>query len=421
MAQHSQHTSQNRRLAPYRISFQWFFSLLILLLPWGHLNNISLLRLDIPHLSLQIFGATLRIEELYLFLFFSLALTLFFLLTTLVFGRVWCGWACPQTTLSDIAEWAAHKLKIKTSGTQLQGTLGRKIILHSLFLFLALLVGSNLLWYFIDPRQYFTQLVSGNLPPAAMMTLLIISTIVYLDMAFLRRLVCREFCPYGRLQTVLVDAGTLVLRLPESEAPRCIECNACVRICPMEIDIRQGYQIECINCGRCLDTCRKVMDKRQQPGLIGYYFGLEDEGWRALLNPRTLLLALGLCGMLVLLFFAVQSRPEASLKVALSHQVASRRTTDGTQISFFNAWIHNRTTAVNEYVLSAESSTQEETLELKGPTSAILLNAGQNRKVDFVLVSSFTGKESRVTFVLTTKDGQQLDSNEVLITPDQSR
>ena len=101
---------KNRLLGPWRRSFQWFMSLLILLLPWGRIDSASVLRIDIPSLSLHLFGTTLRIEELYLLLFFSLALVLLFLLITLVFGRVWCGWACPQTTLSDLAEWAAGHL-----------------------------------------------------------------------------------------------------------------------------------------------------------------------------------------------------------------------------------------------------------------------------------------------------------------------
>lgn len=409
-----------RLLGPWRRATQWLFSLLILLLPWGRIDGHSLLRVDIPELSLHLFGATLRIEELYLLLFFSLALVIFFLLVTLVLGRVWCGWACPQTTLSDLAEWAAQKLKLKTHGYRIQGPLWRKIILHVFFVLLALLVGSNLLWYFIDPRVYFSQLASAQLHPIALGTVLIIAASVYLDMAFLRRLICRDFCPYGRFQTVLVDKSTLALQLPESEKSRCIECGACVRTCPMEIDIRQGYQIECINCGRCLDACRKVMVKRKEPGLIGYYFGTDGTNFKALFNPRTLLLTLGLTGLLILLIVSVKVRPEASLKVSLSHQAASRRLEDGTQASFFNAWINNRTTKAAQYSLSARD-TLNTSLILKGPIHDLSLEAGQNRRLDFVLITPFTGKESRVTFMLSTKDGQILAQADALITPKQSR
>ncbi len=411
---------KKRLLGPWRRSFQWFASLLILLLPWGHIGEVSLLRIDVPNLSLQLFGATLRIEELYLLLFFSLAMVLFFLLTTLVFGRIWCGWTCPQTTLSDISEWVALKLNLKISDFRLQGALWRKILLHLFFILVAVLVGSNMLWYFIEPQQYFAQIVSGQLHPVALGTLLIVAAAVYADLAFLRRLICRDFCPYGRFQTVLVDTATFTLQRPASEAPRCIECGACVRACPMEIDIRQGYQIECINCGRCLDACRKIMGKRQQPGLIGYHFGTSGEGPRAVINPRTILLTIGATGLLGLFVLSVQMRPEASLKIALSHQVGSR-VTDGNQISFFNAWINNRSTEEAEYQLRAQNQQNGQSLTIKGPTSNIVLESGQNRKVDLVLVTPFDGKKSTIVFSLIDHAGRTMAETEALITPGQSR
>lgn len=404
-------------LGPWRRSFQWVATLVMLLLPWGRLDGRSLLRIDITTLSLHLFGTTLRIEELYLLLFFSLAVVLFFLLATLVFGRVWCGWACPQTTLNDLAEWTARRLKLNIDGYRLRGSLPAKILLHLFLALLALLVGSNLLWYFIEPRLYLRQLFSAQLHPVAVVTLVLVAVAVYLDLVFLRRLICRDFCPYGRFQTVLVDRGTLTLLLPQSEAARCIECGGCVRSCPMEIDIRQGYQIECINCGRCLDACRQVMAKRREPGLIGYYFGATGEGFRALLNPRTLLLASGLCAVTVLLVFAVATRPQATLKIAQSHQVASRRLSDGSQANFLNAWINNRTTHSSSYALAAQDSVSGAEFELKGPTRRIALEPGQNHKVDFVLVTPFTGKERKVAIILKDSDGSALDRSVVRITP----
>ena len=407
-------------LSPKRRSFQWLISLLILLIPWGRIDGTSLLRVDVPSLSLQLFGATLRIEELYLLLIFSLALVMVFLLVTLVFGRVWCGWACPQTTLSDLAEWAARRLKLKLEGFRIVGAAWRKGLWHLFSLVLSLLVGSNLLWYFIEPRSYFKQLFTGQLHPVALITLVITAACVYLDMAFLRRRICSDFCPYGRFQTVLVDRGTLALQLPPNEMPRCIDCGACVRICPMEIDIRQGYQIECINCGRCLDACRQVMARRDEPGLIGYYFGAGGHEWKALFNPRSLILFCGFIGLSTLLTVAILSRAEATLKVALSHQVSSRRLADGSQASFFNAWLNNRTTSDMEVALKAQTE-EGVPLELKGPTHDIPLAAGRNLKIDFVLVSPFSQTPKKVTFILITEGGEDLARAQALITAEQSR
>lgn len=407
-------------IGPRRRSFQWGLTLLILLLPWGHMGQTSLLRIDIPNLSLELFGATLRIEELYLLLFFSLALILFFLLVTLVTGRVWCGWACPQTTLSDLSEWFIGRLKLTTAINKKRGVWWRKCLFHLLLMMLAFLVASNLLWYFIEPRVYFSQLLSGDLHVVAVGALLITAVTVYVDMAFLRRTICRDFCPYGRFQTVLVDPGTLTLQLPDSEKSRCIKCGACVRACPMGIDIRNGYQIECINCGRCLDACRRVMAKRSEPGLIGYYFGANREGWRALLNPRTLLLTCGVATLVALLIFALQTRSAATLTVALSHQVSSRQLPDGTQASFFNAWVKNRTTRAESYQLEALSGRDGSRLQLKGPTGEILLQGGENRRIDFVLVTPAASPPLQVRFVLKQSE-QILADSQAVITSSQSR
>lgn len=404
-------SSNNKLLGPWRRLFQWFASLLILLIPWIHFNGVSLLRIDFPTLSLHFFGTILRIEELYLMLFFSLAFALLFLLVTLMFGRVWCGWACPQTTLSDLAEWAAQRLGLVTSEFRIAGSFLRKLCLHAFFLLIALLVGSNLLWYFVPPQVFFIRLFDLSLHPVALGFLLITVATIYLDLAFLRRLVCRDFCPYGRFQTVLADPATLALSLPASEARRCIKCNSCVRACPMEIDIRNGFQIECINCGRCLDACRQVMSRRDEPGLIGYHFGSAAQNWRDLLNPRTLILAIGFLALTGLLIGSVMLRTEATLKVALSHQVSSRLLADGSQATFFNAWLNNRTTTQALYSITAFDDANQNELVLKGPVQEIRLNAGENRKVDFVLVTPSSETEIRVKFRLTGNDGQTLSTS----------
>ena len=246
--------SEPTLLSPWRRRVQWVTTLLILLLPWVQLDGKSLLRIDIPNLSLYLFGQTLRIEELYLVLFFTLAFGLGFLLLTVVLGRVWCGWLCPQTTLGDLAEWMARTIGLKVQHNRLHGTLWRKVALQFIYVLLSFLVAANLLWYFIEPRQFFMRLVAVDLHYAAWITLTLTTLLLYLDLAVVRRLMCSEFCPYGRFQTALVDKSTLTLHLTETELKRCIDCRSCVRACPMEIDIRRGYQVECINCGRCLDA-----------------------------------------------------------------------------------------------------------------------------------------------------------------------
>src|SRR5210317_1756579 len=116
-------------LSPWRRRCQWGATLLLLLIPWFRIKGDSLLRVDIPELSLYFFGQTLRIEELYLVLLFSLLLTLGFLLITMVLGRVWCGWLCPQTTLTDLAEWFASRLGLRGKQGQPNEGVVQKLIL----------------------------------------------------------------------------------------------------------------------------------------------------------------------------------------------------------------------------------------------------------------------------------------------------
>ncbi len=395
-------------LSPWRRRCQWATTLLLLLVPWLRANGNSLLRVDIPDLTLYFFGQTLRIEELYLILLFSLALTLGFLLMTMLLGRVWCGWLCPQTTLTDLAEWFATRLGIKGKQRHQSGSLVRTFVLQLFYLFLASLVSANLLWYFIEPRRFFAQLISGQLHYAALICLLLVALTVYLDLAMVRRLMCSDFCPYGRLQTTLADQSTLILHLPPSELPRCIACGSCVQVCPMEIDIRTGYQVECINCGRCLDACRQVMAKRNQPGLIRYNFGTSDGGMRALLNPRTFLLSLATLALTIILVLAVYQRPSVSLKVAVSHTAASRTLKDGSLATFFNAWVHNRSDVKASYRMTARQTDNHKPLPLRGQSDQYELAAGENLRIDFVLLTPVPESRLDVEFILSDLSGAEL-------------
>ena len=415
MPEKTSHQTQPRLLSPWRRRCQWAVTLLLLLTPWVQIAGNSLLRVDIPGLTLYFFGQTLRIEELYLVLIFSLAMTLGFLLITMLLGRVWCGWFCPQTTLTDLAEWLATRLGLKGKRGQDEKSFAKKLALHSFYLALAFLVSSNLLWYFIKPLDFFAKLATLELHYATGICLLTVAMIIYLDLALIRRLMCSEFCPYGRFQTVLADKSTLALHLPTAELARCIKCNSCVRVCPMQINIRDGYQVECINCGRCLDACRQIMAKRNQPGLISYTFGTEGKGVKALLNLRTLLLSMVTLALVAVLFFAVHQRPEASLKIAVSHMASSRTLKDGKRATFFNAWVNNRSNSPATYDIKARQAESGTALTLKGRTSQLSMQAGENLRVDFVLVTAVPKTRLDVEFILLDQNGQEMAVSQAYI------
>jgi len=405
--------NNKKLIGPQRRLFQWTVTLLLLLIPWLEIDGKSLLRIDIPNLNLFIFGAVLRIQELYLVLLATLIFVLGFLLVTVVLGRVWCGWLCPQTTLSDLAEWAARRLGLTVKHNSLHGHLSVKVLLQGFYLFLAFLVAANLLWYFIPPRFFFVRLVTFDLHYATWITLVLTWLLVYFDLALVRRLLCRDFCPYGRVQTSIVDKATLSLHLPEAELERCIECGSCVRACPMEIDIRQGYQVECTNCGRCLDACRQVMAKRNEPGLIRYSFGLHGEGAAGLLNPRVLLPAAAIVALLAVLVIGLLDRQVASLKIAVSHTAPTRQLANNQIGTFFNAWINNLSQKPAACILEARNKVSGAPLVLKGQIRAELAPA-ENRRLDFVLLTP-AGEVVTVEIVLKNEEGLELSVAEAYI------
>jgi len=353
--------------------------------PFVRFNDASLLRLDIPGLYLEAFGGRFPIEDLSLFLLLCIALVLLFLLVTLVFGRAWCGWACPQTALVDLVEWTARRIGIRVSAGSLRATPGQSLALHLVYLLLAVLVGANLAWYFVSPYAFFSHLLDGTLHGAIYATIIVVAVTIYLDLALLRRTFCKEFCPYGRFQTVLVDPATLVLHAPPDEAPRCIDCGACVRACPTGIDIRRGYQIECINCGRCLDACREVMSRRQQPGIIRYTFGFEGRGFAAHFNLRTGLVTLAICALATALILSVSLRPSVILKAGRNAALPVRYLADGDIANFFTLYLDNRD---NREVIVDIATAEGSEVTLTGETARLHLAPRQRRRVDLALLSS---------------------------------
>ena len=403
------------RLGPWRTCCQWLGALAVLLTPWIPAGGDTLLRLDFPTLTLHAGGRAFPIETLSLFLLASIILVLLFLLVTLAFGRAWCGWACPQTTLVDLVEWFARRIGARVSAGTVTASSGRKILVYLFCLGLALLVGMNLAWYFVSPYEFFPRLVNGSLHWVTWLTAGATALLVAVDLFFLRRLFCKEFCPYGRFQTVLVDAGTLTLRYHPDEAPRCIRCGACVRACPTGIDIRDGYQIECINCGRCLDACREVMARRHQAGIIRYTFGTAGCGPRALLNPRTALVAVALLGMTVALGVAAGERSALSLKVARNATLLPRTVGSGTAANFFTLHLTNRSAAPLSVMLAVDAAGED--IVLSGPELPLQLSAGEKREAGIALRTSAASLPRTVTLSARDAAGQVLAGEKLQLLP----
>ncbi|RME65703.1 MAG: 4Fe-4S binding protein, partial [Nitrospirae bacterium] len=245
----------------YRRAVAWAEALLILGLPFLKINGLSAIRFDIPTLSLHFFGSVVRLSEFYFLLFATLFFLILIVWATAVFGRLWCGWLCPQTVLLDFAEdIAGWSLKNRTWGP--------KVVL----LPLTALVSASLIWYFVPPSEFFQKVFHS---PTVTGFFVIQWVVIYLELAFAGRKFCKYVCPYSMLQTALFDRDTLVITFQarpeefEGKSP-CLMCRSCEVVCPVEIDIKEGLQRQCIACASCIDACKVVTERAKTNPFISY-------------------------------------------------------------------------------------------------------------------------------------------------------
>lgn len=371
-------------LGPKRRLVQLLLATSFFLAPFLQLKERGLLWVNLPELTIDLFWQRFQIEELQLFVPLILGLIFLFIFITLVLGRVWCGWCCPQTSFSDLADFLLSRLKLKATAKRHKPS--SLLLLHLVYLGVSLLFGATVVWYFVPPLTYGTRLINGDLGVWPLATTVVITGLSFLNLTFLRRLFCKEFCPYGRFQTILMDSATLTLQAHPAHIERCIDCGSCQRVCPTGIDIRNGFQIECINCAQCLDACRKVMAARGQSGIIRYTFGPADLSWRSLVQPKFFTIAA--IALLLLGTFFVRSTHRAPVifEIGRSTRSESRLLTANQQMTFFSGFISNRSPTKQTYTISAR---QESTfpLRIKGATEYVV-NAGDKQAFNIALLSA---------------------------------
>ena len=315
------------------------FTLLIALLaalPWIQIGGHPAVFLDFDQRSFYLFGATFNAQDTWLVFFLLSGVGFALIVATALFGRVWCGYACPQTVFLEgvfrpierLIEGPRNERMRRNAGPLTADKLWRKLLKHGLFVLLAFLTAHVMVSYFVSiPRLYRMVLGAPSEHFEAFAWSAALTGLLYFDFAWFREQLCVIVCPYGRLQSVLTDADTVVIGYDTARGePRgkpgavkgdCVDCNRCVVVCPTGIDIRNGLQIDCIGCARCVDACDEVMTKLERPlGLIRYdsQRGLSRAPKRWL-RPRVYLYGvLGALGLIVAAFSLARSKPyEANL------------------------------------------------------------------------------------------------------------
>ncbi len=343
-----------------------------LLTPWLVWSGRPILRFDIHEGVAYAFGIVLRLNEASLLAFFFIGMALILFLATTIRGRIWCGYACPQTVFVEwvirpIEEWfegPAHRRRIADRGPITWELRFRKGVKHIAFLIVAAVVANSFLSYFIAPQSLIHWMLRPpSEHPSAFAAMSFVLLAFYADLAWFREQFCAFVCPYARFQSVLFDRDTPAVaydsargdpRGKGSEKGDCIDCGLCVRVCPTGIDIRNGAQLECIMCARCVDACDSIMSNlSRRTGLIRLASerelsseGEAQKSWFELgvfLRPRVIVYAASTLLVAGLAMWRVASRPRLAMTVTRVQGVAYSRLPDGGLANLFNIRMVNNT------------------------------------------------------------------------------
>ncbi len=289
-----------------RLFTGWPLLLGYFLSPWLMIEGRQAIFFDLPERKFHIFWLTFWPQDFGL-LAWALMISAFslFLVTTL-FGRVWCGYTCPQTVWTAIFMWAEQiaegerhqRIRLDKAPWNLE-KVWKRTLKHGMWFGFALLTGVTFIGYFYGIRELIVDGVTLNLPAVAAFWTLFFTGATYINAGWMREQVCKYMCPYARFQSAMFDKDTLIVSYDPARGEQrgarkkgadykaeglgdCIDCQYCVQVCPTGIDIRDGLQYECINCALCVDACNSIMDKMgYEQGLVSYTteHALEGKPW----------------------------------------------------------------------------------------------------------------------------------------------
>ncbi len=370
------------------------------ILPWTQWHGHQTVLFDLPARKFYIFDLVFWPQDLVLLAWTLIIAAFALFLFTSLFGRIWCGYSCPQTVWTSIFMWMEQKAegsrnqRIKLDQAPWSGKkILRKTAKHAMWVSFAFYTAFTFVGYFTPITDLTFNFFSGTAELAAYTWIGIFAFLTYLNAGWLREQVCLYMCPYARFQSAMFDRDTLIVtydtqrgeprgsRRIDNEKPAdkgdCIDCLLCVQVCPTGIDIRNGLQYECINCALCIDACNSVMEKiGYAPNLITYSTENRMAGQPSkLLRARTI----GYGGVMLLmcaLFAGALIKRETSDIKVLRERSALYQLRDGNIENVYTLKVGNRDRFDHRYKISADLADAK----LIGETT-VLVDAGEELSI----------------------------------------
>jgi cytochrome c oxidase accessory protein FixG len=363
----------------------WLTQIVFYGIPWIEWGSRQALLFDLEAKRFYIFNLVLYPQDLIYLTAILIISALSLFLFTAIAGRLWCGYACPQTVYTEIFLWIEAKIegdraaRMKLDGAGMSSKkLVKKGSKHFVWIAFALWTGFTFVGYFTPIRELSTSVMNMSLGPWETFWIGFYGFATYGNAGFMREQVCKYMCPYARFQSAMFDDDTLIVTYDEARGePRgsrsrktdlanqnlgaCIDCSMCVQVCPTGIDIRKGLQYECIGCGACADICDTVMDKMgYERGLVKYSTQTAmTNGWshgqmlKRILRPRVMIYATVLVLLVVTLLTSLWLRSPFKVDVIRDRGVMARLAEGGMLENVYRLQIMNATESTQHYQLKA--------------------------------------------------------------------
>ncbi|NNF33069.1 MAG: cytochrome c oxidase accessory protein CcoG [Saprospiraceae bacterium] len=384
----------------YRKWVSYILLVVLFGLPWIKIGGEPFVLFNVIDRKFIIFGIHFGLQDFHLFVIGMIILILFIVLFTVVFGRLFCGWVCPQTIFMEMVyrrleywiEGDANAQRRLNKAPWTMDKVWKKGLKQALFFGIAVLIANTFLAYIIGMDEVMKimgePIIEHN---TGFIAMIIFSVVFYLVFAQLREQVCTTICPYGRLQGVMLDKNSLAVyydfergeprgkmkKKVNPDAPKlgdCIDCKLCVQVCPTGIDIRNGIQLECVNCTACMDACDEVMEKIDRPkGLVRMdsYNGIVNKEHK-LFNTRTIAYSAVLLVLIGLESFLFISRSDVETLLLRTPGMLYQEPEEGIISNLYNYQLINKTS--DEYEVRMELMNIEGSIEYIGQDPKTIKN-----------------------------------------------